>query len=205
MATLLDAPNSEFAAGIHRLRYMLRTAAPNATPTILLLSPARPGARSDVSLNLGLASASGGARVLLVDADFKRRELSSRVVGGSGAGLLDVATAGAKLEHTLIAETETGLFVLQAGRGGNGNWQSTPDSIRRALDQARGYTMIVDGPSDPSDPLGAVLASSADLVVLVATAGVTRAREIADFERSPDFPVGKVRGVVLVSGTGASL
>jgi hypothetical protein len=65
--------------------------------------------------------------------------------------------------------------------------------------------MIVDGPSDPSDPLGALLATSADFVVLVATTGVTRAREIADFQRSSDFPVGKVRGVVLVSGTGAGL
>jgi Mrp family chromosome partitioning ATPase len=206
MATLLDAPNSDFAAGIHRLRYVLRTAAPNATPTILLLSPGKPGARSDVSLNLGLAAASGGSRVLLVDADFKRRELSGRVVGGNGAGLLDIANDGAKLEHTLIAETETGLFVLQAGRGANGNWQSSPESVRRALDQARGsYMMIVDGPSDPADPLGALLAASADSVVLVATTGVTRAREIEDFQRSADFPVGKVRGVVLVSGTGASL
>lgn len=206
MATLLDAPNSDFAAGVHRLRYVLRTAAPNAMPSILFLSPGKPGARSDVSLNLGLAAASGGSRVLLVDADFKRRELSGRVVGGNGAGLLDVVSDGTKLEHTLIAETETGLMVLQAGRGANGNWQSSPDSIRRALDQARGsYMMIVDGPSDPSDPLGTLLAASADFVVLVATTGVTRAREIADFQRSPDFPVAKVRGVVLVTGAGAGL
>jgi uncharacterized protein involved in exopolysaccharide biosynthesis len=205
MATLLDGPNSDFAAGIHRLRYVLRTAAPNAAPSILFLSPGKPGARADVTLNLGLAAASGGSRVLLVDADFKRRELSGRVVGGNGAGLLDIATDGAKLEHTLIAETETGLLVLQAGRGANGNWPN-PESVRRALDQARGgYMMIVDGPSDPADPLGAVLAASADFVVLVATTGVTRVREIADFQRSPDFPVGKVRGVVLISGTGASL
>jgi len=206
MATLLDAPNSDFAAGIHRLRYVLRPAAANATPTIVLLSPGKPGARSDVSLNLGLAAASGGSRVLLVDADLKRRELSSRVVGGNGAGLLDVASDRTKLDQALIAETETGLFVLQAGRGANGNWQSTPESIRRTLDQARGsYTMIVDGPSDPTDPLGSVLAASADFVVLIATAGVTRTREIADFQRSPDFPMAKIRGIVLVSGTGPSL
>ena len=33
-----------------------------------------------------------------------RRELSGRVVGGSGAGLLDVADDRAKLEAALIAE-----------------------------------------------------------------------------------------------------
>jgi succinoglycan biosynthesis transport protein ExoP len=208
MATLLDAPNSDFAAGIHRLRYMLRAAGPNAAPqTMLFLSAGKPGARADVSLNLALAAASSQSRVLLVDADLKRRDLSGRVIGGSGAGLLDVADDRAKLEQTLIAETDTGLMVLQAGRPASGsNWPVNPESIRRVLDQARGsYTLVIDGPSDPFDPLGTVLAASADFVVLVATAGVTRAREIAEFQRATDFPVGKVRGVVLVSGTGASL
>jgi hypothetical protein len=65
--------------------------------------------------------------------------------------------------------------------------------------------MIVDGPSDLTDPLGSVLAASADFVVLIATAGVTRTREIADFQRSPDFPMAKIRGIALVSGTGPSL
>jgi hypothetical protein len=34
---------------------------------------------------------------------------------------------------------------------------------------------------------------------------VTRAREMADFQRSADFPTAKVRGVVLVTGGGATL
>lgn len=207
MATLLDAPNSDFAAGIHRLRYVLRAGGANAAPqTMLLLSAGKPGARADVSLNLALAAASTLSRVMLVDADLKRRDLSGRVIGGSGTGLLDVADDRAKLEQTLIAETDTGLMVLQAGHpASGGNWPVNPESIRRVLDQARSYTVVVDGPSDPLDPLSIVLAGGADFVVLVATAGVTRAREVTEFQRATDFPVGKIRGVVLVSGTGASL
>src|SRR2546423_762581 len=139
MATLLDAPKSEFAAGIHRLRYALRTAAPNnASQMMLFLSPGKRGARADVTLNLALAAASNQPRVLLVDADFSRRELSGRVVGGSGTGLLDVADDRAKLETTLIAESETGLMVLQAGNPSTGDWPANPENVLRVLERARG-------------------------------------------------------------------
>src|SRR5262249_45682377 len=57
-ATLLDVPKSPFAAGIHRLRYVLRAAGPISTPqTMLFLAPGQPGARTDIALNLALASA----------------------------------------------------------------------------------------------------------------------------------------------------
>lgn len=206
MATLLDAPNSDFAAGIHRLRYVLRPTAANSAPQMMLmLAAGKPGARADVTLNLALAAASTQPRVLLVDADFGRRELSGRVVGGSGAGLLDVADDRAKLESTLVTETDTGLMVLQAGHCGS-SWPVNPEPVLRVLERARStYTVLIDGPSDLRDPLGAALAASADFAVLVVTAGSTRARDIADFQRATDFPVGKIRGVVLVSGTGAAL
>jgi MinD-like ATPase involved in chromosome partitioning or flagellar assembly len=206
-ATLLDAPKSGFAAGIHRLRYVLRAAGPNGAPQMMLfLAAGEPGARADVALNLALAAAGNQQRVLLVDADFSRRDLSGRVIGGSGTGVLDVADDRAKLESALIAEPHTGLMVLQAGQAANANQPVLPEDVLRVLDRARGgYTVVVDGPSDRVDPLGPALAASADFTVLVVTAGLTRAREIADFQRSTDFPVGKVRGVVLVSADGAVL
>jgi succinoglycan biosynthesis transport protein ExoP len=204
MATLLDAPKSDFAAGIHRLRYILRSPGAGAAPqTMLFVSVGPAGARAEVALNLALAAASNQSRVLLIDADFGRRGLSSRVVGGNGAGLVDVAEDPARLESALIAEPHTGLMVLQTGRVDNEH-RAYPDAILRVLDRARAnYTTIVDGPTDRLDPLGPALAGAADFAVLVVTAGATRGRDIAEFQRSTDFPVGKVRGVVLVSGNGA--
>ena len=206
MATLLDAPKSGFAAGIHRLRYILRAPGAGAAPqTMLFVSAGAPGARAEVALNLALAAASNQSRVMLIDADFGRRGLSSRVVGGSGAGLIDVAEDRAKLEQALIAEPHTDLAVLQTGRV-DSERPVNPDGVLRVLDRARTtYTVVIDGPTDRHDPLGAALASAADFAVLVVTAGATRGSDIAEFQRSTDFPVGKVRGVVLVSGTGALL
>jgi hypothetical protein len=97
-------------------------------------------------------------------------------------------------------------MVLQAGNPGGSNWPVNPENILRVLERTRGaYTVLIDGPSDPLDPLGPALAAAADSTVLVVTADATRGRDIADFQRSTDFPVGKTRGVVLVSGTGATL
>ena len=143
---------------------------------------------------------------MLVDADFGRRELTSRVVGGSGAGLIDVAEDRAKLEQTLIAEPHTGLMVLQAGRSTGGSNAVNPDGILRVLERAHTtYTIVVDGPTDRFDPLGPALAATSDFAVLVVTAGSTRGRDVATFQRATDFPEGKIRGVVLVSGSGALL
>jgi MinD-like ATPase involved in chromosome partitioning or flagellar assembly len=206
MASLLDAPKSAFAIGIHRLRYVLRAAGPHGAPQMVTFFAAgEPGVRPEVALNLALAAASNQSRVLLVDADVNRNGLSARVVGGSGAGLIDVADDRAKLDDALISEPHTGLMVLQTGRAAPDK-PANPESILRVLERARTtYTVMIDGPTDRHDPLGSVLAASSDFAVLVVTAGVTRARDIADFQRATDFPVSKVRGVVLVSGSGTAL
>jgi len=202
-ATILDAPKSGFAAGIHRLRYLLRPAGSSSAPqAILFLAAGAPGARADVAVNFALAWAMSHPRALLIDADFAQRDVSSRLIGASSAGLLDVAADRAKLEAALIAEQQTGLMLLQAGSAAaaNAGQPVAPESVLRVLALAGpGYTVIIDGPSDRLDPLGPALAAAVDFTVLVVTAGVTRARDVSDFQRSADFSDRKVRGVVLVA------
>ena len=162
------------------------------------------GARAAESRSIWRSPRRDQPGVMLVDADLSRRGLSSRVVGGSGAGLLDVADDRSTIEDALITEPYTGLLVLQAGRAASGERSVNPDKVLRLLDRVRAaHTIVVDGPSDRHDPLGAALAASADFAVLVVTAGVSRARDIVEFQRSNDIPAGKVRGVVLVSRDGA--
>lgn len=205
MAPLLDAPKSRFAAGIHRLADALRSTGPNGAPRVTtFIAAGEPGARSDVALNLALASASNPKRVLLVDADLTRRELSSRVVGSNGDGLLDVAEQRVDLDGALIAEPHSGLMVLQAGHPpASGDQPIDPDLVVNMLDRVRGtYSVIVDGPSDRCDPLAPALAAASDATVLVVTADLTRARDLAELQRSADLAGGKLRGVVFVSRPG---
>jgi succinoglycan biosynthesis transport protein ExoP len=200
--TLLDVPGSAFAAGIHRLLYSLRAPGRHDGPQIgLFLASGQAGARTEIAFNLALAAASAQPGVVLVDADLSRRELSGRVAGGSGAGLLDVAAGRSTIDQVLIAEPLTGLSVLRAGRAASASGQRsvTPEQVLDVLDRVRAHVVVVDGPTDRLDPCRAALATTADFIVLVVTAGISRARDIAEFQRSHDIPAGKVRGVVLVS------
>ena len=203
MAALLDAPTSGFTVGIQRLVSVLRSTGPKSAPRVTtVVAAGAPGARSDVALNLALATASNPKRVLLVDADLRRRELSSRVLGGNGDGLLDVADHRVELDGALIAEPQTGLMVLQAGHPADGDGRSIdPDRVIELLERAcDSYSIVVDGPSDRFDPLSRALAATADSIILVVTAEQTRARDVAKFQRSADLSARKLRGIVFVSG-----
>ena len=201
-AALLDSPNSEFTAGIHRLADVLRTTGPNgASRVTTFMAAGAPGARSDVALNIALAMASNAKRVLVVDADLGRRELSNRVLGAHGDGLLDVVDKRVELDAALIGEPRTGLMILQAGYAPADltDRPVSPGAVVEVLDRAQGYSIVVDTPGDRSDPLGAALAGAADAIVIVVTAEQTRARDLAEFLRNTDPFGGKLRGVVFVS------
>jgi len=208
MATLVDAPRSRFAAAIHRLRYVVGAQVASDTPqTILFLSAGVAGARSEVALNFALSAAINQPRVLLVDADLAGRGLSDRLAGGDRLGLLDVAEDRAKLETALVAGPRAGLTILPAGRSaGAGDPPANPEAILRVLDRARAdHLVVVDAPGDRLDPVSSALSASASFAALVVTAGLTRARDIAEFQRSTDFLAGKVGGVVFVSRHGGTL
>ena len=208
-ATLLEAPKSSFATGVHRLRYALRSAASNGAPQVMLfIAAGAPGARTEVALNLALAAASNQPHVMLVDADLNRHGLSDHVVGGTEAGLLDVADGRVQLETALIPKPNTSLMVLKAGRpaADSGGRQLDPATIVKVIAQARAtYTVVVDGPTDHHNSLGPTLAEAADFAILVVTAGLTRTQDIKALQRSNEFPAAQLRGVVLVARDGAML
>ena len=72
--------------------------------------------KTDVAVNLAVAAAKVGMRVVFVDADL-RRGSGVRLPGlpDADAGLSDVLTAGRRVEHLLLEGPVDGLSVLPAG------------------------------------------------------------------------------------------
>jgi Mrp family chromosome partitioning ATPase len=106
--------------------------------------------RSIVALNVALAAARDGAKVLMIDADRVTRALSNKVngLGKSEASRLGWLSIGTKATRAIL--TANGISILPAIKGADAR---ADDAIREAVAQARstgGYDLvIVDGPAMP--------------------------------------------------------
>jgi polysaccharide biosynthesis transport protein len=180
---LLMRPDSEFAEAFRALRTTILLSSPGAPPKVILISSAAPGeGKTTVSVNIALALAQRGSRVLLVDADMRRAGVQGhlRMQGALGlssclAGTLDAA----KLIHPLAGGM--GLQILPAGRCPPNPVElldSAPMRELLALWRKEYDHIILDTPPlvGLSDAL--VLSPLADAVLLVARSGRTRRQSL---------------------------
>jgi cellulose biosynthesis protein BcsQ len=106
--------------------------------------------RSIAALNIALAAARDGVKVLMIDADHARHGLSDRVKrpAKSEASRLGWLSIGSNASRAI--ETANGISLLPALTGSDAK---SGDAIRKAISQARlagGYDLVVlDGPAMP--------------------------------------------------------
>jgi cellulose biosynthesis protein BcsQ len=128
--------------------------------------------RSIVTLNVALAAARDGARVLVIDADQEDRALSNKLAGSRKAEAKRLGWLSIASQASRIIKTTNGIAVLPAVGSG------ATDAVRKAITQARASgeydLVIVDGPAmpwsvedhkliDAADGLAAVLTASLDI------------------------------------------
>jgi polysaccharide biosynthesis transport protein len=88
---LLHNPGSAVSEAFRALRTALLMQAGNHPPQAILVTSSQPGeGKTSVSLNLGLAFAQMGSRVLIVDADFHRPRIGSSLEMPNDKGLSNV-------------------------------------------------------------------------------------------------------------------
>jgi uncharacterized protein involved in exopolysaccharide biosynthesis/Mrp family chromosome partitioning ATPase len=128
--------------------------------------------RSIAALNIALAAARDGARVLLIDADHRTHSLSNKVGGGQReASRLGWLSIGSKASR--VINTANDIAILPAARGSDakGSDVKASDAIGKALAQARsagGYDLVVvDGPALPCGAAGRKLIDIADGLVAI--------------------------------------
>jgi Mrp family chromosome partitioning ATPase len=147
----------------------------NPTPVMAVIGAGAGKDRSIAALNIALAAARDGARVLMIDADHARHALSNRINGfGKGApGRLGWLSIGTKACRAV--KTSNGISILPVIKGSDAK---AGEAIRKAIAQARsagGYDLVIlEGPAMPwsgadrklldiADGLVAILPASLDI------------------------------------------
>lgn len=185
---------------LRKLRTNLRYAnVDKQARVILVTSPQQEDGKSSVAANLAKVMAAAGDDVILVDTDLRRPSVADTYGIRGPLGLLQVLVGAANVENTLRPTRIDGLSVLPAF--------DTPPNPSELLGSdrmaelvkylSRDHVVILDAPPVLPVTDAVVLAHLADAVVMVASAGRTRAEQLDHALEAIERGEGDVAGVVL--------
>jgi len=164
-------PLTTFLNAMREMRAMLAKRSPAEVPPVMVVIGAGAGANEDraiATLNVGLAAARDGARVLIIDADHATHVLSSKMngLGKSQASRASWLSIGTKASRAI--KTANGISILPAIKGSD---TRASGAICKAIARARstgGYDLVIlDGPQTPWSVADRALLDAADGLVAV--------------------------------------
>ena len=109
-------PQSIFPESYRSIRTSLLFSRPERPPQVILLTSGAPGeGKTGTSINLGIALAQDGHRVLIIDADLRKGCCHDRLGMTNHKGLSNILTGNLALEEGIQATTIRGLSLLSCG------------------------------------------------------------------------------------------
>lgn len=180
---VVDNPDSAASLAVARLVEDIGTATGRTEGTAVLVTAAAAfEGKSTIAVNMALAAARSGDKVLLVDGDLEQRTLSEAIDAASHRGLADVI-AGRELASAVVLHVAPlGIDVLPAGLGSvrlSGRANRIVEAALREL--ATPYDLVViDGGLLPNGRLMPALAAVSAETVVVVRAGVSRKAAVAE-------------------------
>ena len=183
------------------LAAQLSLAARHAPLRSVLMTSALPGEGKSVSsVNLAVAAAWAGERVILVDCDLRRPTLHDFFGLSNARGLSDVIMGVTPLEEALQPTKIPGLSVLTAGSPHDSPLELLRSRNARAiLDDLHENAdlTIVDSPPVLIIADAAILATMTDTTILVVACGEAARSEVARATRTILQSGARVPGIVL--------
>jgi len=155
---------------------------------------------ASVALNLALAVASSGERVLIIDADPSTRALTGLVAPNAVIGLYDVLAGRVPLMEALVGDKRSGLRALpMPQRKSQSQARPARGSYERLIAQARArfdYVVLVGAPL-ADEPDSRAIAEAADQVALVLRADRATRSDLSTALRALRVRGEKTCGIVL--------
>lgn len=196
-----SAPHSPQAEAFRSLRTNLQFLGMGKTgQAFVITSPLAGEGKSTTSVNLALAIADAGIRVLLVEADLRRPKLTEYLGIDGGLGLSDVLIGKATLDQALQPWGDRGLTVLPSGqRPPNPSELLQSDEMGTLMGEIRSrfHVVILDAP--PTLPVSdaALITGRASGAILVCAAKRTNRAQLRAALEVLDQVDAKVVGIVM--------
>ncbi len=167
---VLNHPHSLFAEAFRSIRTFL-TLSPGTRPRAIAVASALPReGKTTTSVCLAQTTAAEGSKVILVDADLRRRGASELLEYESEADIYDYLDRKEPLENCLFVDPLTGLHVLGSNRPPEGARNPMTESrVAEMFDELRSLydVVIIDTAPILGVAEGRILATMADRVLLI--------------------------------------
>jgi Mrp family chromosome partitioning ATPase len=112
---VLTEPHSLFADSVRNLRREVDLRSGGAPSRIMLIASSLPGEGAiNVASNLAHHCAMTGNRVLLIDGDLRRAELTRQLAPSRSTGLVEQLIRGEALEAAILKDQQSGIHLLPA-------------------------------------------------------------------------------------------
>lgn len=196
---VVERPRSAFTEAMHSLKTSLDLGRDGGKP--VLITSAYPGeGKTTLAVGFACSAAAAGRRVVLVDADLRRRSASRALGLADRPGLADVLSGEFPLNEALRTEPRSSLTVLPAGFVTGGVQQllanpGLPELLSRLGNDHD--LVVVDSPPVLAVSDTRLLASQAVQVVYVVRWGRTRRETVMAGLRQLVSTDARVAGIVL--------
>lgn len=180
--TTARAPRSVVAESFRGLRTAILTAMPGKSKVLAITSTSEAEGKSFITFNLAAAFAQSGRTVLVIDADLRKRTLTSALGLESREGLDEAVSSATWQEFIRTYEEVPGLFVLPAGQNehfpadvlGSSMMIDFLKKLKSTFD-----VVLIDTPSILPVTDTVSLSGAVDAVMVVAKCGKTARHSLA--------------------------
>jgi capsular exopolysaccharide synthesis family protein len=167
---LIKRPQSTYAEAFRTLRTSIQFAETAQPVRVLAITSAVPGeGKTTTAMGLARAMAAAGSKVLLIDADARRRASSRQFAGGVTVGLDEVLAGEASLDQAIVKDGLSDAWLLPQRLDTKGIGLTESPRLAELIEQARqryDFVILDTPPVLPVDE-ARVIASMADGVLFL--------------------------------------